>query len=697
MFSPSFLCVKGRQAHNLGRVVNGCEMVSLYALNVRRACHSLGLSLALAGFSGTVAQAAERAPTEEDYFANVPVVLTASRLDQPLNEAPGAITVIDRQTIRLSGARTLAEVMRLVPGYLAGGWNGANPLAAYHIPIDDYGTRNLVLIDGRSVYSTSYLGDTHRGMMDVMLEDIERIEVLRGANSAAYGANAMFGVINIITRHSADTVGSEVSLTSGDNGIRDRRARIGFGDETASFRLSVGEQRDAGYLHAYDDKRLGQVNARADFKPTLADDVMVSMGVSYLDAGEGDSDNENPPHTIHTRDTHLQAEWRRQLGDADELKVSASFMEDTKEDLATAPNDRATRSTFPIPGAYFVMDYGGIGRRVNLEVQRKISLSDSVRAVMGVGFKDERARSAPLYNTHEWVSFRETRAFGTVEWRASPQWLFNGGIFVGDHSRAGTYTAPRLMANWLLSPEHTFRFGVTESIRAPNLYEYAADTRTYTDVGGLYVHEYAATGRVQPETLLSKELGYVGRFKELHLTLDARLYHERMKDVIRTRLYPNPETFPINGRRSRDYVNPTGLSMRGLEYQMRWKPFGSTEVWFNQSFNHLEWDDPALDKDDERRPPEHTTLIALFQRLPGNVQLGVIHERVGGMTWRSRADWMPFAHRTDVRAAYPFRMGDSKAEVAFTVQSVEGPGTFFRVQENFKLARKSFLTLRMEM
>ncbi len=68
------------------------------------------------------------------------------------------------------------------------GWNGATRWRRTSIPIDDYGTRNLVLIDGRSVYSTSYLGDTHRGMMDVMLEDIERIEVLRGATSAAYGA-----------------------------------------------------------------------------------------------------------------------------------------------------------------------------------------------------------------------------------------------------------------------------------------------------------------------------------------------------------------------------------------------------------------------------------------------------------------------------------------------------------------------------
>ena len=655
-------------------------------------CGALVSSVAAAASSGPQPLTA----SEDDYFANVPIVLTASRLDQPLNEAPGAVTVLDRHTIRLSGARTLAEVLRLVPGYLSGGWNGANPLAAYHIPVDDFGTRNLVLIDGRSVYSSSYLGDTHRGMMDVMLEDIERIEVLRGANSAAYGANAVFGVINIITRHSADTVGGEVSVTSGDNGIRDRYGRIGFGDAKASFRLTVGEQRDAGYLNAYDDKRLGQVNLRADFQPSSNDDVMVGMGVSYLNAGEGDSDNENPPHEIRTRNTYVQGVWRRQLGDADEIKFSANLMEDDKEDYATAPNDRATRLTYPVPGTYFTMDYGAVGRRANLEAQRKLKLYDNVRAVVGFGLKDERARSAPLYNTKEWISFRETRGFGTLEWRPTKHWLLNGGLFVGDHSRAGTYTAPRLMANWLPSPQHTFRLGVTESLRAPNLYEYEADTRTYTEVGGLYIHEYAANGNVQPEKLLSKELGYLGRFKGLDLTLDVRAYQERLRDVIRTVLYQHPETFSINGRRTRDYVNQTALTITGGEYQLRWKPFASTEIWLNQNFSHLRWDDPYREQDDDRRPAQHVTLLALFQRLPGDLQFSVIHEKIGSMTWRSRDDWMPFAQRTNLRLSYPFRVRVSRAEFALNVQSVDGPQTFVRVQENFQLPRKTFLTLRME-
>lgn len=659
-------------------------MVSMPLFRFLGWSRGLGLGCLLIGFAGSGAHAGARAPTEEDYFANVPVVLTASRLDQPLNEAPGAITVIDRRTIRLSGARTLVEVMRLVPGYLAGGWNGANPLASYHIPIDDYGTRNLVLIDGRSVYASSYLGDTHRGMMDVMLEDIERIEVLRGANSAAYGANAMFGVINIITRHSADTVGGELSVSSGDNGIRDRRARIGVGDETASFRLSVGEQRDKGYLNAYDDRRLGQANLRADFKPTSTDDVMVAMGVSYLDGGEGYSatDMGNPFHTVRTQDTHVQAEWRRQLSERDELKVLANFMADKLTDVAAVPG---------MPGMF--LDYSGRGHRTNVEAQYKVTLSDHVRAVIGAGSKQEKAQSYPLYATYDWPSFKEGRVFGTVEWRVTPQWLINAGLFVGQHSRAGTYTAPRFMVNWLPTPEHTFRVGVTESIRAPNLSEYDADVRLYGPGGELLLHEYGATGQVKPEELRSTEIGYVGRFPSQNLTIDARLYHERMDGVIKVQRYVSLET----GFNTRDYVNLTGLTLAGLEYQLRWKPFDSTEIWLNQHFSDLSWDNPRWNRNDERRPPQHATLIGVFQQLPGDLQLSVIHERLGSMTFRDHRDWMAFAHRTDVRLACPFRIGTSKAELAFTVQSVEGDRSFFLTRRNFELARKSFVTLRVEM
>ena len=77
---------------------------------------------------------ADDAITEDDYFGTLPVVLTVSRLAQPISDTPGAVTVIDRDKIRRSGARDVTDLLRLVPGYLVSGWNGANPNAAYHAP-----------------------------------------------------------------------------------------------------------------------------------------------------------------------------------------------------------------------------------------------------------------------------------------------------------------------------------------------------------------------------------------------------------------------------------------------------------------------------------------------------------------------------------------------------------------------------------
>lgn len=102
-----------------------------------------------------IADRAAEHVSEKDYFGELPVVLSVSRLAQPLNEVPGAVTVIDRELIRRSGAREVAELLRLVPGFLLTYRNGANPLASYHAGMDVYGSRMQVYVDGRSLYSSS--------------------------------------------------------------------------------------------------------------------------------------------------------------------------------------------------------------------------------------------------------------------------------------------------------------------------------------------------------------------------------------------------------------------------------------------------------------------------------------------------------------------------------------------------------------
>ena len=158
------------------------------------------LLLALAGGHAR-AQTGERdLLSERDFLTEIPRVISASRLPQAPADSPGAVTVIDREMIRASGARDVAELFRLVPGFAVGYASGGRPVVAYHGLSGQISQRMQVLLDGRSLYAPYLFGGIDWNTLPVNMDDIERIEVLRGSNSAAYGANAFLGVANIITR-----------------------------------------------------------------------------------------------------------------------------------------------------------------------------------------------------------------------------------------------------------------------------------------------------------------------------------------------------------------------------------------------------------------------------------------------------------------------------------------------------------------
>lgn len=632
--------------------------------------------------------------SEQDYFSELPVVLTVSRLAQPLSDTPGAVTVIDRETIRRSGARELADVLRLVPGYLAGGYNGGNPLAAYHAPIDDLGVRNLVLIDGRSVYSGYYLGDTHRGMMGVLLEDVERIEVLRGSNSAAYGANAMFGVINIITRHTADTRGGEVSVTGGEGGIQDNMMRIGWGDEAAGFRLSAGRRSDSGYRNAHDDKIVSQLHLRGDLRPATNQELMVAAGVTQLSSGEGFASSPgNIPRTTGWRDVYLHGQWRKQLSEADEIKFSANFDEETFDDAFPYGLDPSV-----------TVSVNGRGRRVNLELQHQLGISTELRAVWGAGYKYEEAESQALYARSDAVSMHEERLFGNLEWRPHPMWLVNAGGLLGRQSWKGSYVSPRLMVNFHVTPDHTLRLGTTESARMPTLFEMFADVRySPKNVAGPFgllalfgdsIPYFVARNLAQPEKLHVEEWGYFGNFRQWRLTLDVRGYIEQLKSRIDRVTYPN--TTPVLGLpwNSGDYLNRPGFETHGLEYQLRWKPLDDTEVWLNQNFQRLRWD--VAGERRKHQPPTRATTVALFQKLPGGLDLSLMLHTMGAMTWGDGDEMLPSRRRIDMRLAWPFRIGGTKAEATVVAQAANGGYPEYLASKAFVVERRAYASLRFE-
>ncbi len=629
-------------------------------------------------------------PSESDFLGEMPSTLSVTRLAQPLNEAPGAVTILDREMIRNSGARDLADLLRLVPGYLVSGYSGANPVAAYHAPLDEFGARNLVMIDGRSVYSSFYLGDTHRGTMGVLLEDIERIEVLRGSNSAAFGANAMFGVINIVTRNAADTGGTTLVTNEGQQGIRDNYARFGWTSDKASVRFSAGRQADTGYRNLSDDRVLNQWHVRGDFSPAADQELMVAAGAVRLTSGE-DYPKSDPElaHDARWDAYFLQGSWQKQLANDAALKLSANYSDENVNDRVQVPG---------FPGVYF--DNSGRQRRINLELQHSLLLSEDIRAVWGLGYKYEQARSLPVFARNDFLSLDETRLFGTLEWRVHPQWLLNASGFLADHSRTGIYFAPRLMVNFLATPEHTFRAGASRSVNTPNFVALNSDVRLYLD-GEIAYRDWLATGKVLPERLHTEELGYFGNIGAWNLTVDVRAYREFLFGRIDVESYPIPDGIdcpPVNAGetypcRVGDFVNQPNMQLRGVEYQLRWRPLDGTQIWLAQNMQRQFYDDDWQN----RMSPKNSATLALFQRLPENFSLSVIASRVGAMTWDDDDNILPPRERIDVRLAKSFAVNATKGEIAVTVQAANGDQREFVLDRNPEFQRRAFVTLRLDM
>ena len=141
-------------------------------------------------------------------------VTSVSKKETKLNQSPAAISIITQDEIRRSGLTSIPELLRTVPGLDVARINGSQWAISSRGFNNQYANKLLVLVDGRAVYSPTF-GGVFWNAQDVVLEDVDRIEVIRGPGATLWGANAVNGVINITTRSAKDTQGGMVSSSIG--------------------------------------------------------------------------------------------------------------------------------------------------------------------------------------------------------------------------------------------------------------------------------------------------------------------------------------------------------------------------------------------------------------------------------------------------------------------------------------------------
>lgn len=662
----------------------------MYACNVRKAASRARLlAVATACLAGLALPAAgdDAAPllTEEDYLAAVPVVVTASRLSQPLSEAPSAVTVIDRQMIQASGARNLSEIFRLVPGFLVSFENGHRHVVGYHGLTDEFSRRLQVLIDGRSVYLPSF-GGVSWSDLPLALEDIERIEVIRGPNAVSYGANSFLAIISITTRHSAADHGGTVRATAGSNAIRDGMMRTAGGSGDLHYRLTTGYQQDNGYGQRNDSRRISFLNGRIDWVASQDNDVEYQFGYNQGPRGRGyPGDETNYPHDQEITSRFQQIRWRQRLANGGEWSLQLYHNHhESDEQYQSLP------IAIPIPPfvTQIQVNYDLRSERNDIEFQH-IQPWGPVRIAWGLGARNDRVWWPGFLGSSEPFDLQQYRWFTNLEWRLSERWLVNSGVMLEHNELTGNDVSPRLAVNYLFRPGHTLRFGVSGATRQPLLIEEQSYARFCADPGcTLFDQTFYSRGNLEPERILASELGYFGRLTSV-LTLDARLFRDfvtqliSMVDATYADSLPDQEAF--------DFRNGDKAMITGGEFQLQWQPERGTRLILGYANVLIESNDQDA-RYSESAPRNSLNLLAI-QDLGDGWQGSAAYYYQDEMRYVGEHR-IPAQRRIDLRLARRVRMAGTRIESAFVVQNLLGKQVAFN-DEDSVADRIAYLSLGM--
>ncbi len=631
----------------------------------------------------------DRAPaavTEADFLDELPVVLSVSRLSQPVSEAPAAVTIIDRDMIRASGFRDIPDLLRLVPGFSVAYTRDNTWAAGYHGLGDAFSRRFQVLVDGRSIYSPHY-GAVYWADLPLSIDDIERIEVVRGPNAAIHGANAFAAVINIITKAAAQVPGESVSLQLGEQDMRGLTVRHGGGEGALRYRLTASAQqrdrfeRDVTHKTAWDNGQYFEagktyfVNGRMDWQVSSNSDVMAQFGLSQGDwnAGRRADDPANPfpliePREQDARALYLQLAYHKVESARREWRVQAyyarnRFDADARADLTSIDPDYGMVSV----NQYLLQT------RSNIELQVNEQWWPNLRGVWGGEVRQETVYSPQNYNTGKTRSGVLARAFGNLEWRPDDRVLLQGGAMLEHHYFTGTDVSPRAAVNFTLTPGHVVRLGVSRAYRSPTFYEEKGNQVLMRESGTPSDVVTVLSGGLDPERVLSREIGYVGHWPVLRLELDARLYRDHIDRFIGLVRVDN--TFDVAGTfqpKVYTFANIGAIDSQGGELQLRWRPGQALDLsaHYARVFLRAATSDVKFNKDIPLSAPRNSWGLLASYRLGNGWETSVFVQRSDAQKWLTEGDITQDFTRVDARLAHRWSWRGHEVEAALVGQNL---------------------------
>lgn len=652
----------------------------------RLACIALA-----AAASASLAQTTSDTLSERAFLEELPV-LSVSRLPQSLAEVPGAVTVFDREFIRNTGYREIGEILRLVPGMGVVNDRGHSPWISYHGLGSDYSNRMQVLVDGRSVYSPSLIGGADWSGLPITIDEIERIEVLRGSNAATYGSNAFLGVVNIITRHAADDRGFAASASAGQRGLLDGFARLGVQSGPVAVRLNANHVSDSGFRRLTDSRRSDIFTLRTDWQMNPRDSLTFWAGANdgrRTNGFTGSPNNTNGLRDLLSRNRFAHLRFRRAFDAGNEISVGVYRNDESIEE--------GFQTFFPPFFPVVPVNIDRQSTRDNVDFQHTLTVSPTLRMAWGAEGRRDWVQGASSFYAYGDASSRLWRTFANAEWRALPSLVVNGGAMVERYDGNDARVAPRLFANWTALPGQTLRIGFAESYREPSLFEQRADQRFYS---GPVLLQYAlvGSGTLRPERVRSHEIGWNGQWGGARpFNVDLRLFREDLIDLIDRVSAPTPAGFTPVTTGTNTYINiDQTVYARGAELQLRARPWTGADVFFGGTVMTLRGYKTEL----ERSAARQQWNVTWMQRLGGGWSGTLSFFQVGSRQWIG-SEITPSFRYADARLAYAFRLWNANAEWSVAGRNLGSARNEFRLNASYVptevITPLVFTSLRLEL
>ncbi len=478
---------------------------------------AIGLSL--------VANAQESSPPDLstlslEQLMNVEVVQAASRFEQSSREAPATVTVVTAAEIRQFGWRTLDEILRAVRGiYLTSdrtySYVGIRGLSRP----GDFNSRLLVLVDGHHLNENVYESVQVEGGFPLDVDLIDRIEVVRGPGSSLYGANAFFGVVNVITRPPRDVRTVEVAASAASFGTFGGRLTAGGavpdgpeGMVSGSIQSSKGQtlyfpefdspQTKGGIAEGIDGERFSSLFGKASWKGVTLEGAWVSREKTIPTASFwtlfGDSRN----RTVDGG-WYLDLSTERDLGGGWDLSARASYQRSSTDGDYVYPEapgvvnrDFARGTSW---GGEAVAGYSGLAGH---------------RLLAGAEFQDNNLQAFGNYDLSPYAGYLDVRGsstrwavFAQDEWRLSRVLLLSLGARWDQYSTFGGHASPRLGAVLMPDAATTVKLVFGTAFRAPSAYERLYELPSGGQKGNLDLRpETIRSGELAVERLLGENL-----------------------------------------------------------------------------------------------------------------------------------------------------------------------------------------------